>query len=287
MHLRVCEREYMAYYIIGDVHGCYYELKNLLKLIKFNQVTDHVIFVGDLVGRGPKSLEVLDLIMDLGDSAISVLGNYDLKLLAVYYNIVTQDPIDKFDSILQNTNINKYISWYSNLDFLYLSKRLNIAVAHAGIPPNWGIDSEAYEHAKFAKDYINTHGMKNALINLYSNNELDGTKLTNDHKLFQYIVFGFTRLRYCLSDNYFDKDYKGKPGTQPNNLLPWFSIREKSKNDGYSLFFGHWASLGLNMDNIATCCDSGCIWGGSLTALKIDKDIKLYKVASAYNANEV
>lgn len=273
----------MSTYIIGDVHGCYYELSRLLSVIEFNPKYDKLVFVGDLVGRGPNSLEVLELVMSLGEAVINVLGNHDIKFLAMAYEIIPFDKADNMFAIFQSSKLDQYVSWLSTSKLMYIDRFHNFVVVHAGIPPAWDIDILAQKYINLFKNYVAEKGSKRTIKLIYSGQSLNWRNNMTKEEIIQYTVFGFTRMKYCFSTDHFDTEYQS--ANQPKHLSPWFLIRDEKMNNGYSLFFGHWAALGLYRNQSITCCDTGCVWGGQLTAIKIIPKFEVYQVESTFNVN--
>lgn len=269
----------MSVYVIGDVHGCYQELHTLFKLLNFNSLTDRAIFVGDLIGRGPNSLEVIDFVMDLGNAATVVLGNHDIKFLSLAHGFASPDNDKAFNIILNHPRLNDYLSFLASLNLMHIDEEHKVIVTHAGIPPVWDSHS-AIEYALLFKEYKTQHGIKNILKMLCAGETLNWHSKMTIEEIIQYTAFGFTKMKYCFNKFHLAKIYQCAPGEQPENLTPWFLLREDNQNNNYRLFFGHWAALGFYKHRSITCCDSGCVWGGKLTAINISEKSKLYQVDS-------
>jgi bis(5'-nucleosyl)-tetraphosphatase (symmetrical) len=275
----------MSTYVIGDVHGCYSELKSLLDIIKFDRANDKLIFVGDLIGWGPNSLEVLDLIMDLGTASINVLGNHEIKFLAmtqgVYSNIIPNDLKNIFDS----PKLDQYISWLSASPLMYIDTISDIVVTHAGLPPSWDVLTDTRKHVTLFDQYIALNGIKKTMQAIYSGDSLNWHNNMTLEEILRYTVFGLTKIKYCFNSGQFDTKFQCAPGVQPSYLAPWFKIRDPKLNNNYRLFFGHWAALGFYQEGSITCCDSGCVWGQQLTALKIHPTKHMFQVNSSVKAS--
>jgi bis(5'-nucleosyl)-tetraphosphatase (symmetrical) len=259
----------MSTYIIGDIHGCYDKLVELLNVINFDFKKDKLILTGDLVGRGNKSLEVIQLIMGLGNNVTRVLGNHDLNLVSLYYGFVENKNKDKgLNLILTHKNAKQYIEWISSAHLTYIEKSKNLIISHAGIPPLWSIE-KAVNYSFLFDFYRKRVGLRNILKNYHLNKILDWNKyMSLDHKL-QYILFGFTKMKYCKSKSLFDNVQKGYNENYTESIFPWFKLR-KEHNDRFHIYFGHWAALGFYSDANVTCCDSGCVWNGKLNAIKLE-----------------
>ena len=262
----------MATYAIGDVQGCYDELKALLTQINFNSDRDQLWFCGDLVNRGPKSLETLRFIRSLEDNAISVLGNHDLHLLATAYDHRKPSKKDTFDSILQAADATNLLEWLRHRPLAFHDKDKNITMFHAGIHPDWSI----IKTLQLAGE-IEALLQSDNHINFYKHMYGDKPSLWNDDlsgwSRYRFITNILTRLRYCDEQGKPALNAKGPPGSQAEHLLPWYEIPDRqSKND--DIIFGHWSTLphaGISSINNAYAIDSGCLWGGFLTAMKIDE----------------
>lgn len=260
----------MSTYIIGDVHGCYNELITLLKKISFKPQSDRLIFVGDLINRGPKSLQVLRFVRDLGDSAQVVLGNHDLSLIACAVGFYSGRGTD-FPAMLKAKDSKQLVDWLRFQPLLIYDEKLDIIVTHAGIPPRWSI-KQAIKQARKAEKKLQGKPYRQYLKVAYQGGSDSWQDSFDKYDKFRYRVNGFTRLRYC--DKKGEPDYKDKcpVGKQSAALQPWFESRKKWQNDKDTrLFFGHWAALGYYQSKSVFCLDSGCVWGGKLTALQVDK----------------
>lgn len=275
----------MSTFVIGDVHGCFNELQRLLSSIKFNPEKDKAIFVGDLVGRGPHSLEVLNFIIALGEAAIHILGNYDIRLLGMLYGVIAPTQSENLSHILKSGHKMMYADWLSSSKLIYYSRELNIVVTHAGIPPQWTLEM-AIEYAKNFETYKSNAGMSKTLRDiLLVPSCLIWNKRMKSEDVIRYTVFGFTKMKYCHHDGTFDELSQGVPEEAPDGLIPWFKLRCQKYNEHERLIFGHWAALGLFQEDSIVCCDTGCVWGGKLTALQIGEEMKIFQVKSYFDAN--
>lgn len=268
----------MSTFIIGDIHGCYTKLINLINLIKFDASKDQIIFVGDLVGRGQNSLEVIEYIISLGNSAIRVLGNHDLNLISIHFGIIPYANEDEgLNRILTHKNVSQYIEWIASANLLYEDCSKNFVVAHAGIPPIFSI-SEAKHYIALFNTYKEENGLDKILENAYSTKILNWAQCKTLEKKLSYILYGFTKMKYCTSLSILDDQYNDYDENNKHGLTPWFKLRKKH-NDKSHIYFGHWAALGLHAESNITCCDSGCIWDGKLTAIQVDgNERRIYQV---------
>ncbi|MGY0400293.1 MAG: symmetrical bis(5'-nucleosyl)-tetraphosphatase [Ostreibacterium sp.] len=260
----------MSTYFIGDVHGCYDELMQLLTKIQFDSAHDNLIFVGDLINRGPRSLDVLRFVRSLGKSAQVVLGNHDISLLAYSIDVYHGRDSD-FKVIMQAHDATELTEWLRRQPLLIHDEPTNIIVTHAGIAPRWSI-KKAIKQARKAEKKLRGDDYQKYLKKAYSGEGTVWSKSHDSFDKFRYRINGFTRLRYCREDG--EPDFKDKcsPREQRGRLQPWFKCRERLQNDADALMiFGHWAALGFYHSANAICLDSGCVWGQRLTAIKVRK----------------
>jgi bis(5'-nucleosyl)-tetraphosphatase (symmetrical) len=261
----------MAIYAIGDVQGCFDELKTLLTQIKFNSDRDQLWFCGDIVNRGPKSLETLRFIRSLEDNAITVLGNHDLHLLATAYDHQKPGKKDTFDEILQASDSSDLLNWLRHQNLAQHDSDKNITLIHAGIHPDWNID-KALQLAGEMEQVLRSDNHINFYKHMYGDKPFNWSDSLSGWPRYRFITNILTRLRYCDAQGKPALKEKGAPGSQAENLLPWYEIpNRKSQQD--KIIFGHWSTLphaGLSSINNTYAIDSGCLWGGALTAMRID-----------------
>lgn len=256
----------MATYALGDVQGCYADVRRLLERLAFDPKQDRLCFAGDLVNRGPESLETLRFIRDLGDAAVAVLGNHDLHLLAVAHGVSRTKHRDTFGDILAAPDRDELLDWLRRCPLLH--REGEFYLIHAGLPPQWTIaDAErlaAEAGAVLASDRFGEflHCMYGDQPDLWSDS-LTGWDRT------RFIVNCLTRLRYCGDDGRVEFKQKGPPGSQPAGLVPWFAAPGR-RSAGAKIIFGHWSTLGFYAGNNVFGLDTGCLWGGELTALRLD-----------------
>lgn len=260
----------MSTYFIGDVHGCYDELMALLERLRFNRDKDRLIFVGDLVNRGGQSVAVLRYIHSLGDRAQVVLGNHDISLIAYAYGVFHGRGTD-FADIMKASDSRSLVEWLRQQPLLIERKKDNVVVTHAGIPPRWSL-AQAIQQAQKAEKKLRGDNVEKYLRYAYQKGGEQWRGDFSQYDKFRYRINGFSRLRYC--------DKKGEPnyqekcpiGKQKKGFSPWFEQRQRSQNDGQTrVVFGHWAALGYYESANAVCLDSGCAWGGRLTAVSFTK----------------
>lgn len=256
----------MAIYAIGDVQGCNDALQRLIEQIRFNPATDRLWFVGDLVNRGPDSLKVLRYIKRLGSSAVVVLGNHDLFLLAVSEDIVGTRPEDTLQAILSAPDRDELLAWVRRQPLLY--REDPFVLVHAGILPQWSID-ESEKLAHEVETGLRSPFHKDILRALYPSKHVQWSpNLTGPTRLAA-IVKVLTRLRACSADGLMESSYSGPPDHIPAGFLPWFKI-ENPERQHTTIVCGHWASLGLYCEDGILAIDSGCVWGRQLTAIRLE-----------------
>ena len=256
----------MAIYAIGDIQGCFDQLQRLLDKIDFNCAMDQLWFAGDLVNRGPDSLETLRFIKGLGDSAICVLGNHDLHLLAVSKKPRKTVQDDSLREILNASDCDELLHWIRHLPLIHRTK--NFCLIHAGLPPQWDVE-QASRAAREVEEILVSDDYEILLKEMYGDSPNQWSDTLEGWNRIRLIINCFTRLRYCDHEGKLDLSCKATPGNQPNNLLPWFNI-ENRRSRSTCIIFGHWSALGFYAGYNCYCIDSGCIWGGQLTALRLD-----------------
>ncbi|WP_278807967.1 bis(5'-nucleosyl)-tetraphosphatase (symmetrical) ApaH [Obesumbacterium proteus] len=258
----------MSTLLIGDVHGCYEELRALLAQVDFDPAKDTLWLTGDLVARGPDSVEVLRYVQSLGDSVRMVLGNHDLHLLAVYAGISRNKPKDKITPLLDAPDADSLINWLRRQPILQVDNKLKLVMAHAGISPQWDIET-AQVCAREVEAVLSSDSYPlflNAMYGDMPNSWVDG--LTGLQRL-RFSTNALTRMRYCFPGGELDMICKDAPGEAPSPLKPWFNLPSKVLDEGYSIAFGHWASLeGKGTPPLVYALDTGCCWGGDLTLLR-------------------
>jgi len=261
----------MATYCIGDVQGCFDELEQLLRIINYDYNKDHLWFVGDLVNRGKKSLEVLRFVSDLPNTKI-VLGNHDLHLLNFYNKIVDFD-ISNLEQILTAPDGQKLVNWLHTQPLFYYDQKHNCALVHAGIYPGWDLQ-DALNYASEAEKVLRGENYIDFLKVMYGDvPEIWHNNLSGFERL-RFIVNAFTRMRFCTLQGNLEFNNTGKIDTAPQGYMPWFKIPWRKTKD-VKIIFGHWAALeGKTDEPNAIALDTGCVWGKSLTALRIDDGVR-------------
>ena len=257
----------MAVYAIGDVQGCYSALRRLLDVLSFDPASDRLWLVGDLVNRGPQSAEVLRFVMAL-PQAVAVLGNHDLHLLAVAAGKARIKSSDTLRDILSAPDCDALLAWLRQRPLLHHDADLGYTLIHAGLVPQWSLE-QAMAYAREAEAAIGASASNDLFDTLYGDqpDRWDVTLAGSDR--LRVIINIFTRLRYCDPDGHMLLSASGAPGTQPAPFLPWFQIPQRASRDT-RIVFGHWSTLGVWQKDNVIALDSGCLWGGQLTAVRLD-----------------
>ena len=276
----------MATYAIGDIQGCYDELQSLLKLIKFSE-HDRLWIAGDLVNRGPKSLETLRFLKSLGDRAVCVLGNHDLHLLAIYYGSSTLKRNDTLNRILEAPDCDELLTWLRKQKLLVLDKANGFVMTHAGIPPCWSI-KKAKKRAKEVEKVLNSTLAKEFFDHMYGNEPDIWSSEHQGWDRLRLITNYLTRMRFCTAEGRLDFSAKGSLESQPIGYPPWFLLPRKDPNErDIRIIFGHWAALeGTTQTENIYALDTGCIWGGQLTAMRLE-DLQIFQTSATVKPVEI
>jgi len=259
----------MTIYAIGDIQGCFVELEKLLLEIAFDQQKDTLWFTGDLVNRGPRSLEVLRFVKALGEKHIIVLGNHDLHLLAVAYGVQQQHRGDTLDAILHAEDKQELLDWLRHRPLLYYDKATQFVLTHAGLAPSWRL-SEARALAQEVETMLKGDSPEFFLAKMYGNQPDHWDDQLTGIERWRCIINYLTRMRFCYADGRLDLSYKGEIAGKPNELIPWFDVPNRA-NANEKIIFGHWAALGgkTHAPHLYAL-DTGCVWGNCLTAMRLD-----------------
>ena len=267
----------MAIYAIGDIQGCFDDLLRLLDKINFDKSNDQIWFTGDLVNRGPKSLETLRFVKDLGSAAVTVLGSDDLHLLAASCNKRGTHKKDSLDEILAPPDRDELLYWLRHQPLLHYNKEF--CLIHAGLPPQWCFKHSKKMAAKVER-VLQSDDYKKFLEQMYGNKPDIWSDELKGVELLRFIVNCFTRMRFCETNGKLNFEHNGALGSQPKHLTPWFSLPNR-KNKSMRIIFGHWSTLGFYQGNNCYAIDTGCLWGGQLTALRLGSKIKRFSVDCA------
>ena len=258
----------MATYAIGDVQGCFASLMALLEILRFDAGRDRLWFTGDLVNRGPQSLETLRFVRGLGDRAVTVLGNHDLHLLGVACGSRRLKRGDTISDVLEAPDRDDLISWLRRLPLLHCDADCGVSMVHAGLPPQWTLRA-ARACAARVEAGLRGANFENVLRQMSDNGTDTWSESLPCTEQTGYILNCLTRMRYCDPQGRLDLKEKGPPGSQRRPYLPWFAVPGRL-HASETLIFGHWASLGPCNEPGVHALDTGCVWGGSLTALCLE-----------------
>lgn len=263
----------MAIWAIGDLQGCLDPLQRLLEKLRFDPAADRLWFCGDLVNRGGQSLETLRLVHSLREQSVVVLGNHDLSLLA----IAQRKPEEQrkvnpdLQRILFADDGAELLGWLRRQKLAHVDRRLGWMMVHAGLAPKWTTQMAERYAAEVEKQL---HGEQHAklLKNMYGDAPAWNPRL-NGIDRWRAIINVFTRLRYCTPRGRIGFEDKGAPGTQPAGLYPWYEVPGRVERD-LRIVCGHWSTLGLMIGHGVHAIDTGAVWGGRLTALRLDGEKK-------------
>ncbi|MGA0840189.1 MAG: symmetrical bis(5'-nucleosyl)-tetraphosphatase [Pseudomonadales bacterium] len=268
----------MTIWAIGDVQGCLDELRELLDRIEFDPACDTAWFVGDLVNRGPDSLGVLRFVRGLGAAARTVLGNHDLHLLAIYLGGHPLRGGDTFADVLAADDAEELCDWLRRQPLLVLDRSSGFVMTHAGIPHIWSLE-EAQMHAAEVEQVLAGPDASGFLRVLYGNRPDVWRANLESYDRLRLITNYFTRMRLIAPDGRLDFAYKGPLQAVPDAWVPWFELRAKNPLP-VQIAFGHWASLeGHSGQPGIHALDTGCVWGRSLSAIRLDS-LQIARVAS-------
>ncbi len=256
----------MAIYAIGDIQGCADALKELIDRLPWNPRHDRLWFVGDLVNRGPESAEVLRLIRALGDRARTVLGNHDLYLLAAGEGVVEPRAKDTFSDVLQASDRDELLDWLGRQPLLFHEPPY--VVVHAGLLPQWSL-TEATARAEEVHEALRGRDRRRVLASFFSLERCDWDERLDGMARLKAIVDVLTRLRICTPAGAINHHFKGEVKDIPEGFLPWFDVPHR-RHEESTVVFGHWSALGLHVTMNALGLDSGCVWGRTLTAVRLD-----------------
>ncbi|MDX5406147.1 MAG: symmetrical bis(5'-nucleosyl)-tetraphosphatase [Chromatiaceae bacterium] len=264
----------MATYVIGDLQGCYNALQRLLEHIRFDDSNDQLWFCGDLVARGPQSLECLKFVKALGKSAITVLGNHDLHLIACHYGISQPKPQDKLQPLFANPERDELIHWLCQQPLLHQSDDQRHTLVHAGLAPEWSL-AQALLLTTEVQQQLQTSPQP-LLEVMYGNKPERFSDAHSQAQRWRFTINACTRMRFCRQDGSLELKEKGHPRNQ-TVLVPWYEFWRNRLNT--ELFFGHWAALnGYSPVANIHALDTGCVWGNALTAYCIETQQR-YSVA--------
>lgn len=260
----------MTTYAVGDLQGCLEPLQRLLQRVDFSPSRDCLWLAGDLVNRGPASLEALRFVRNLGSSGVTVLGNHDLHLLAVAYDVGRLKRADTLKPILDAPDRADLIDWLRQQKIIHHDAEREATMVHAGIPPQWTMDKALRRAAEVEQALRDDAMLPLFLDGMYGNQPAKWNKELHGIPRLRLITNYFTRMRFCKSDGTLDLEAKEGLGSAPPGFAPWFSHSNR-KTRGCKIIFGHWAALEGQCDapNVYAL-DTGCVWGNAMTLMNLD-----------------
>lgn len=256
----------MASYAIGDIQGCYHAFQALLARINFNPKLDELWLVGDLINRGSGSLEVLRWCYEYQDNLKVVLGNHDLHALVVAAGFVKAHKGDTLNAILQADDCDKLLNWLRHQQLAYQNK--SYLMVHAGLLPQWS-SNQALACAAEVETALRGDGYLDFLANMYGNLPNSWSDSLTGLNRLRVITNAMTRLRVCTAHGQMEFSFKGELVDVPAGFMPWFDVPNRASCDKH-VIFGHWSALGLQQRQNVYALDTGCLWGGQLTAMNLE-----------------
>ena len=266
----------MATYAVGDIQGCFASLQALLEKCSFSPDFDRLWLVGDLVNRGPRSLETLRFVKGLGDRAVTVLGNHDLSLLMAAEGFGKRHRSDTIDDILAAPDRDELLHWLRHQRLMHVQG--DYAMVHAGLLPAWSV-AEARALAGEVEQALQAENYREFLANMWGSEPGSWDSSLTGWPRLRVIVNAMTRMRFCSPAGEMDFKAKGELSQAPAGYLPWFEVPGR-RSAATVLVTGHWSALGLRLEPNLLALDSGCLWGGKLSALRLE-DRALFQVDCA------
>lgn len=255
----------MATYIVGDIQGCYDPLRRILDRVGFDPPNDKLWAVGDLVNRGPASLDVVRFVRSLGSSFWSVLGNHDLHLLAVAFETRKPRKKDTLEQLLRASDRDEIVDWLRRLPLAFYGE--NTLLVHAGVPPDWSLE-QTLQRSGEVEGWLRGEQIREYLSNMYGDQPDAFREQQDAITRARTITNVLTRLRFCSPDGRLDFDSKGGLESCPRGMRPWYA-HEQRVLAGTPVAFGHWAMLyGRVETNNVFALDSACVWGHELTLMR-------------------
>ena len=263
----------MATYAIGDIQGCFETLTRLLERVGLNPRRDRIWLVGDLVNRGPRSLDVLRWAYTFGDRLTAVLGNHELNLLAAAAGIRKIKPRDTLEEILVAPDREQLLEWLACRPLVHVEEPF--VLVHAGLLPAWSV-VQARELAAEVESELRSEDRVHVLNALFEDpNPLSWNESLSGTERLRAITNVLTRMRTCTKEGRMCLDFSGPPDAAPSGCIPWFDLPTRSRRSE-TVICGHWAALGLRLEGNLMAIDTGCVWGGALTAIRLE-DRKIFQ----------
>ncbi len=264
----------MADYAIGDLQGCFTPLERLLEHVRFDPAADRLWFVGDLVNRGPQSLECLRFVKSLGERAVAVLGNHDLHLVCVAEGVEKRRARDTLEDVLGAPDREELVAWLRGRPLMHVEG--GIAMVHAGLLPGWTV-AQASGLAREVEAALRAPGYRRLLEKMYGDKPDQWSDDLEGIERLRVIINAMTRLRVVDSQARMVLKFKGEPGDAHDAWTPWFDAPGRRSRD-HTVVCGHWSALGLVRRPDLLALDSGCVWGRALTAARLT-DREVFSIA--------
>lgn len=256
----------MATYAIGDIQGCFHSFQALLKKICFNPAQDKLWFVGDLINRGSGSLPVLRWMFEHQNAIVTVLGNHDLHTLVVAEGFVSPHRSDTIQALLDAPDAPQLLTWLRNQPLVHVEHEH--LLVHAGLLPQWTAP-QALTLSKEVETALRANNYREFLKNMYGNQPVAWDEKLAGWDRLRLITNAMTRLRVCSQSGEMEFKFKGELVNIPQGYMPWFDLPNRASVDT-PVIFGHWSALGLQQKNNLYALDTGCLWGGALTAMRLE-----------------
>jgi bis(5'-nucleosyl)-tetraphosphatase (symmetrical) len=263
----------MSTYVFGDIQGCWKEFKALLKAINYQPNKDRLGFVGDILNRGPGSLDVVHFIQDLNDPLL-VLGNHEIYFIITARDHIPRDRYDHtLDTLLDAPDCQEITEWLMQQPLARLTADGDGVLVHAGIPPQWSID-EALAHSTEVQQFMQQPNIDDFFAVCFGDQPDQWDPALTGHDRIRYIINALTRMRFCTASGQLEFSEKGTNHPNPELFKPWFELRAA---DPIPLYFGHWARLRGQCSRPNTyALDTGCVHGSKLTAIRLE-DKRLFQ----------
>jgi bis(5'-nucleosyl)-tetraphosphatase (symmetrical) len=268
----------MAIYVLGDIQGCYDPLQRLLERVNFDPSIDQLWSSGDLVNRGGQSLAVLRLLYSLGPQFMATLGNHDLHLLPCDNRFPAGgSKNEEFESVLQAHDREKLMQWLVAQPLAHWSEEQNLLLLHAGVIPQWDL-RQTLRYAGQLETVLRSGRRQKFLKHMYRDGPVKWRKKRSGQRHLRFVCHVLTRIRFCNAKGKLLPGASGPPGSQSRPYKPWFKHKHR-RTRNIRIAFGHWAALGVRINPRFIALDSGCVWGGQLSAFRLE-DERLFQVKS-------
>jgi len=263
----------VAVYAIGDLQGCFEPLERLLAKISFDAKRDRLWFVGDLVNRGPDSVRCLRFVKSLGEAAVTVLGNHDLHLVCVAEGVEKTRRRDTLGQVLEAPDADELLHWLRHRPLMHVDD--GRVLVHAGLLAQWTVPG-ARALAAEVESALRRPDYRKLLARMYGDEPDRWSDDLRGMDRLRVVINAMTRLRVCDDDGAMALGFKGEPGEADDGLTPWFDVPGRRSRD-HTVVCGHWSALGVCVRENLVSLDSGCVWGRSLTAMRLE-DRRLFEV---------